>query len=227
MLDTNFSPINLLPFCTGAKNTFVSYDNMYSSMIDFICMSNDRIDIVTRAEIFDDSSLNVSRHRPVMVCIDIPNCDNMFNETMCINRVNWKRATEVQLCNYVESVTESEIIQNSPSVYESAKDVEASYETLCDILTGSASNSIGHRSFQSHLKQFWNSELGSSHGEMGRRRADWCRAGRPRCHTDVVYSAYKNAKRVFRKIYRKAANDHMLQLNREIDKSAEMNSNDF
>ncbi|KAH3725676.1 hypothetical protein DPMN_051525 [Dreissena polymorpha] len=39
--------------------------------------------------------------------------------------------------------------------------------------------------------------------------------------------SYKTAKRDFRRAHRKAANGNMMQLNREIDESAEMNTNDF
>ncbi|KAH3793343.1 hypothetical protein DPMN_146851 [Dreissena polymorpha] len=39
--------------------------------------------------------------------------------------------------------------------------------------------------------------------------------------------SYKAAKRDFRRAHRKAASEHMMQLNREIDESEEMNTNDF
>ncbi|KAH3826610.1 hypothetical protein DPMN_128519 [Dreissena polymorpha] len=98
---------------------------------------------------------------------------------------------------------------------------------LCDLLTGAAGTCIGHRPFQSHLKPYWDSGLREYHKQMRYYRSQWCRAGRPRNKTYTEYMSYKTAKRNFRRAHRTAANGHMMQLNREIDESAEMNTNDF
>ncbi|KAH3801494.1 hypothetical protein DPMN_155146 [Dreissena polymorpha] len=98
---------------------------------------------------------------------------------------------------------------------------------LCDVLTGAAGTCIGHRSFQSHLKPYWDSGLREYHKQMRQNRSQWCRAGRIRNKTNTEYMSYKAAKRGFRRAHRKAASEHMRQLNREIDESEELNTNDF
>jgi len=98
---------------------------------------------------------------------------------------------------------------------------------LCYVLTGAVGTCIGHRSFQSHLKPYWDSGLREYHKQMRQNRSQWCRAGRPRNKTNTEYMSYKAAKRDFRRAHRKAASEHMRQLNRNIDESAEMNTNDF
>ena len=72
-------PVNCLPVCNGMKSTFVSYDDVYESVIDYICLHSDCIDLVLHCEILDDDCLNVSRQRPVAVSINCPLSDGKFN----------------------------------------------------------------------------------------------------------------------------------------------------
>jgi len=63
--------VNMLPLCQGAQDTFVAYDNSYSSLMDYICMPYEHIDLILHCEISSDHCLNASRHRPILCCIDV------------------------------------------------------------------------------------------------------------------------------------------------------------
>ena len=63
----NLFPMNCLPVCSGAKFTYVSYDNKYETLIDFVGVPLEVHDIVTKCDIVDVHCLNVSRQRPVYV----------------------------------------------------------------------------------------------------------------------------------------------------------------
>jgi len=38
LCDVNYNVVNYMTICKGANCTFVSYDDMYRSMIDYVCM---------------------------------------------------------------------------------------------------------------------------------------------------------------------------------------------
>ncbi|KAH3803443.1 hypothetical protein DPMN_131704 [Dreissena polymorpha] len=164
-------------------------------------------------EILDDDCLNVSRHRPVAVSINFPVSDGKFNASEeSFRRINWKRATDAQISDYVGNVTNS--LNQCTYTCDSKESIDSTYTMLCDVLTGAAGTCIGHRSFQSHLKPCWDSGLREYHKQMRQNRSQWCRAGRPRNKTNTEYMSYKAAKRDFRRAHRKAASEHMRQLNR-------------
>jgi len=70
--DINFIAIDTLPLCTGARNSFVSYDGQHETLIDHICIPVEKLDCVTSCTILDGDCLNVSRHRPVICKVQLP-----------------------------------------------------------------------------------------------------------------------------------------------------------
>ena len=83
------------------------------------------------------------------------------------------------------------------------------------------------KKYVSDLKPYWNSELTAAHDSMSLVRREWCRQGRPRDATDQAFSAYKTAKREFRRLHRKCVNIYLSNLNNEIDRMAEVDSHKF
>ncbi|KAH3755743.1 hypothetical protein DPMN_190442 [Dreissena polymorpha] len=192
--DSQNIPVNCLPACNGMKSTFVSYDGVYESVIDYICLSSDCIDLVSHCEILDDDCLNVSRHRPVTVNINFPVSDGKFNiSEESFKRISWKRATDAQISDYVGNDTNS--LNQCTYVCDSKEFIDSTYTTLCDVLTGAVGTCIGHRPFQSHSKPYWDSGLREYHKQMRYYRSQWCRAGLPRNKTNAEYMSYRTAKR--------------------------------
>ncbi|KAH3833945.1 hypothetical protein DPMN_107261 [Dreissena polymorpha] len=83
------------------------------------------------------------------------------------------------------------------------------------------------KKYVSDLKPYWNSELTAAHDSMSLVRREWCRQGRPRDATGQAFSAYKTAKREFRRLHRKCLNIYLSNLNNEIDRMAEVDSHKF
>ena len=77
----NLVAVNTSPFCTGATASFVSYGDIYESLIDHILIPDVKLDTVISCEITDDHVLNVSRHRPV-VCVTSTG-DTCFENLNC------------------------------------------------------------------------------------------------------------------------------------------------
>ena len=71
----NLVSLNTLSLCSGATSSFVSYDNIYESLIDHVLLPLERLDTVSSGEILDDHVLNTSRHRPIIYRISIPIAD--------------------------------------------------------------------------------------------------------------------------------------------------------
>ena len=72
LADIDIFAVNTLPTCTGANHSYVSYDDIYHTMIDCICIPAGVLPCVCTREIVDDNCLNVSRHRPVLVNLVLP-----------------------------------------------------------------------------------------------------------------------------------------------------------
>ena len=73
-------------------------------MIDYVCMPLHVTDCIAYAEIVDDDCLNVSRHRPVIAHLSIPNFE-IYNkgateQASVTHRINWDNVTNHQRSDY-------------------------------------------------------------------------------------------------------------------------------
>ena len=53
----NLVSVNTLDFCTGARSSFVSYDNMSETLIDHILFPIENVQLLSSCEICDDDAL--------------------------------------------------------------------------------------------------------------------------------------------------------------------------
>ena len=75
MNNFNLTSVNMQPLTSGALASFVSYGCLYESLIDHILLPTQRLDTVAYCTIQDDDVLNVSWHRPVIYCLQVPQTD--------------------------------------------------------------------------------------------------------------------------------------------------------
>ena len=79
--------VNVLPGCTGASSTLLSYNMMSQSLIDHVLIPNDFIDLINFfidfLHIMDDLCLNVSNHKPVLLGLDVPSSFQVPEKTFC------------------------------------------------------------------------------------------------------------------------------------------------
>ena len=83
------------------------------------------------------------------------------------------------------------------------------------------------RGFKQFLKPYWDETLKEMYNSMPVKHSVWISKGRPRDNGYNSYLQYKEAKRIFRQYQRKCAENYLKNLNDEIDRAAEENSEYF
>ena len=94
----NLTSVNTQPLTSGASASFVSYGGLYESLIDHILLPTQRLDTVTYCTIQDDDVLNVSRHRPVICCLQVPQTDLICEDKQ--SHIAWHKLDQSALRIY-------------------------------------------------------------------------------------------------------------------------------
>ncbi|KAH3815020.1 hypothetical protein DPMN_143539 [Dreissena polymorpha] len=95
------------------------------------------------------------------------------------------------------------------------------YAKLCEILRASADSAFPKKTFKTYLKPYWTEERSALHARAKRARDIWCREGRPRGNSSVVYREFKFRKADFRHEHRRASLSYMQHLDRKLETAAE------
>lgn len=225
--ETSMLSVNKLEHCCGPKSTFVSYDNTTETCIDHIIFPSDKLHYVVGCKILDDDCLNVSRHRPVLCSVKIPNFDIV--EPVCAQpSINWKKVTDNSIIAYQEILGHNENLQYLVNNEMNCKTaIDQAYSVLVNEIKNSAQKCFPSKRFKSYLKPYWNAELSALHCIMRQKRAMWIQNGRPRGNNFVSYREYKAAKCKFRKKHRCSVEVYLQKQTEEIDKLAEIDSGLF
>lgn len=225
IVDCNLCAINCLPMCHGPGNTFVTYDDLYTSMIDYVLLPIECTDLVVHCEIADDHCLNVSRHRPILCSIS---CHTLSSESQIRkSSTNWKRVNHDHIDMYQNLVSIDQELNNYAHNSLNVKDIDDAYEIMCEKLIKYSDSVFPRKKYKPHLKPFWSTELDLLHVNMKRKREIWCKAGRPRESDAIERQQYKSAKSEFRRIHRQYMNQYMRKLDHELEHEAERDSVNF
>ncbi|KAH3736355.1 hypothetical protein DPMN_042918 [Dreissena polymorpha] len=92
------------------------------------------------------------------------------------------------------------------------------YAHLCELLHTSADNAFPKKTFKTYLKPYWTEELSVLHA---RARDIWCREGRPRGNSSVVYRDNRSRKAEFRREHRRASLSYMQHLDHKLETATE------
>ena len=210
--DCNLFAVNMHSSCVGPHNSYVSYDDRYTSLIDYVFIPIELFDSVNHCEVADDACLNISRHRPIVFCIDIlMHVDKPIDIMKC--SINWKSVNNnhiLQYCNLLGEALLSTDLNGSMNASEL-------YSVLCENMRSCAKDCFPRKRYKRHLKPFWTDELASFHGQMDTARDEWCRAGRPRGDQHLEYKHYKEAKSHFRRHMRRCAYVFMAELDTKLE----------
>lgn len=218
--DCNLFPTNLLNSCYGPSNSYVSYDGSCSSLIDYICMPVESLDLVTHCEVADDCCLNLSRHRPIFCCLNVQ-CTSSYTDIIR-NCINWKKCDPIHTNLYEQSVS-----QNLGNINVCDMGADRYYEILCNTLCDSANTVFPMKRYRPFLKPYWCDELTSMHRTMKRARDEWCRAGKPRGHIHREYTEYKCIKSKFRKKLRQCVNQYLRNCDDKLEETSLSDSEYF
>ncbi|WAR05695.1 hypothetical protein MAR_021064, partial [Mya arenaria] len=88
---------------------------------------------------------------------------------------------------------------------------------ICDTLIKGANSSFPKRRFKRFLKPYWSESLTKEHMSMWDACELWRRAGRPRVPTDVMFVAYKSAKRKFRLAQRWCIEEYLATIDNTLE----------
>jgi len=119
---------------------------------------------------------------------------------MCLYfNLNWDNVTDSQRCDYRSKVGNMTGCTHNHTTLNNS-DIDQLYSDVCNGLTECANAAIYCKKFKPFLKPYWKRELFEQHGLMRRRRAAWCREGRPRGREHPWYRDYKDGRRDFRRL---------------------------
>lgn len=151
--DTNLIAVNTLPICKGATFSFVSYDNRYTTLIDFICAPADFLYCVRACEILDDNCLNVSRHRPVLLSIELPHIQLSDVAEASYQHINWRKATD-QNINLYKNLLGSDRSLNSLVHCTDIREqtIDQAYDLISKTVIECATKSYPKKKFVRYLK---------------------------------------------------------------------------
>ncbi|KAL4236428.1 hypothetical protein ACF0H5_004813 [Mactra antiquata] len=114
--DTCLSTVNNLDTCLSANNTFVSYDNNVESCIDYILVPTEKTPCVSLAEIIDDNSLNVSRHRPIKCNFTLHGNVTRTDNTTAPWTINWSKVSDDEIRLYQSCLDNDIDLKNMTNV---------------------------------------------------------------------------------------------------------------
>ena len=193
-------------------------------------MPVETIDYVKCCEILDDDALNVSRHRPIVTSLEFTTNSNLSDTKLkvveTVSKINWKGVKESDKDDYVSAIKAKSELLRLKHCELNRSDVDNAYTTVIKAITESSA-CLPVSKYKQYLKPYWSIELGNAHTHMKEKRRLWCREGRPRDITNLFYIEYKNAKRDFKRLHNYHVNQYLRQLDHEIDKTAEADSEKF
>lgn len=224
--DCNLCAVNLLDSCHGSPYSFVSYNDQYYSMIDYVLISREMLDLVTHCEIATDSCLNVSRHKPILFYLDSTIVRSVGNDKH-VQSVNWRRVNVQMLDQYCMLINRDNDIQAIASGELDEHDINSAYHTICNKVKDYSQKVFPQKSYKTFLKPYWSSELNDLHVQMVMLRRAWCRAGRPRDPDVPEYQHYKNGKTAFRRAHRQCVLRYLSSLDDDLEEAARSNSTIF
>ena len=163
--DCNLSAVYTLPLCHGVNNTFVSYGDRYTSMIDYICIPVEYVGLIEHCEIAEDACLNVSRHRPILCCLNLED-GPVQPKAKAAEGINWRKSNDQHKRMYQHRIeVDSKIYSLSDSDFLKG-DIDDAYSKVCEMLVNSADKSFPKKQYKPYLKPFWNDILTSFHSDM-------------------------------------------------------------
>jgi hypothetical protein len=220
--DFQMLSVNARSYCKGPRATCVSYATGSETQIDHILIPVSKEDMITTCEVANDVALNVSNHRPVWLRLCIPSfCTHPPKCTR--SSYNWRKADASEVDRY--SVLVTQYLSGISYACENVSDLDTLYENITCGLKSASDRTIPVKGYKPYLKPYWNEQLKQLHRVVVESRNKWLADGRQR-NTDS-FSAYKQAKRVFRSHHRKTARLYLDQLHREVDRCAELDQRGF
>ena len=195
ILSVNMKVLTDCDTCTGPRFSFVPYGTGTCTLIGHIIIPESLCADVISCRIVDDSLLNVSRHHPLILNMNVLHSRHEpVHDSYTRTRYNWKPHSNQ--FKYKHCV--SELLGSCEFDYN---DVNHTYDVIVDSITAASESKLLKREFKPYLKPYWSNELKRLHEQIRRERNRWKNDSKPRVNADS-YNCYKNTKRKFRRLLR-------------------------
>ena len=207
--------------CTGSNYSFHPGANNSPSLIDHILVDENTISSIRKCNIIEDAPLNISRHLPILLCLNLIDTIPVIHDTMLQHKKHhYKWSSLIHRDNYCTDVTAR---FNNTNI--DFRDLNWAYDLIVSGLISSSEKCIPKKMYKRCLKPYWSETLKHMHKAMQEHRQCWSADGKPR--SGILFERYKEAKRIFRKHMRNAAKDYERAEYEQIDDLVELDQKAF
>jgi exonuclease III len=226
----NYVSLSVNEACGGPEYTYdPTGSHNVTSHIDHFLVSKILESVVTKSSIIEEAE-NPSDHLPIMVNVSV-GVGNACSLAKRVERkrLKWDKFNQSQIkVLYTEPLTELlEKVKRPDSMICSRETIEKYYLDLVKCMNEIAKKGIPEKKYVSGLKPFWTENVKNAHGYMRAKRSTWLCEGKPRNVENASLRAYKEAKRVFQKVFRSAKHNWEYEEYQKIENSAEINQKQF
>ena len=191
----NLISVNTLSPTSSASASFVSYGGLYESLIDHILLPAERLDTVTYCTIQDDDVLNVSRHRPVICCLQVPQTDLVCEDKP--SHIAWHKLDQSALRLYETELNSLILLQPTKLGTDIESCIDSRYNAIIDCVKTASNSTLPKTNFRLYLKPYWSNYLKELLAVMREKRRNWISSGRPRGCSHSKYKMSINRQNVF------------------------------
>ncbi|XP_060075468.1 uncharacterized protein LOC132555135 [Ylistrum balloti] len=217
--------------CVGPLHSYVHSEDGSSSLIDHIIVNSLNVDLVRSCDVLDHDFLDVSNHRPLLAELRIPHStQNETCETISWISYRWVPAGDSKNVDVYRDNLDVSIINSAlwnTQELCSKDDVDIFTRGLMNCIRLTSDRVLPKRKFCKFLKPYWNGQLKELHRNTWRLRQVWVSEGRPRGSNTRSFRLYKDSKRLFRNKHRQISEKHIVDLNDEIEKCADVDQKSF
>ncbi|CAH1787429.1 unnamed protein product, partial [Owenia fusiformis] len=230
---SNLTPVDMLPMCQGPDYTFF-WDYTGQSYIDHCILSERLVSKCDCIMVLENDPLNFSDHLPIKVKLLLQEGIIPKNQqTSHSTRIAWKKVSEGNLRDYTEEL-ESLINQYLNPLMSSLDEhtsnnalLEECFDMFTQIIHYAANKHLPKSKYCRHLKPYWSPILKELVKCKNNSWNEWVKHDKPRSRGNMIWDNYKNAKRSFRREFRKAQQVYENECQLEIDKLEELSLNQF
>ncbi|KAH3841674.1 hypothetical protein DPMN_115147 [Dreissena polymorpha] len=185
--------------------------------LDYVIIGDWQTDIIDYNNIVTDECCSVSDHFPLktVLKITVSNFDIKSDDVIA-----WNKCTRMDLNNYEELLKAYLSCINTCQLQPHTTDIENLYEHIVKCIK-SASKALPKSKFNKNAKPYWNSSVNEAHNKQRRARSHWIENGKLPGRNNPYFKQYKDSKRKFINMQKKAIADTNAFFYSEINAAAD------
>ena len=223
----SLTAVNLCKEAIGPINTH--FGPTGQTCIDYILIPSYLVEHMSNCTTVSDDPLNTSDHLPVKININLGMIPRGCCEGVPVDKIRWdKLDSRAKFLRYEAPLGDSilELMHNINMHDPTPELVEYSVEQLVRMIRHH-DQQIPRSRFKRNIKPFWCDELNELKRQKILAYKAWCRGGRPRDPTNVLFINNRVAKRNFRRRIKRISKEYDEKKITEAIKSAEMDRSIF